>query len=52
LIEYYLHRDGIMGSINIDVFTPNKTKWKLFFFKLFLGKIQNLRFLSSEIAVI
>lgn len=26
LIEYYLHRDGTMGSINIDVFTPNKIK--------------------------
>jgi uncharacterized protein (TIGR03663 family) len=24
LIEYYFHRDGKMGSINIDVFTPNK----------------------------
>ena len=22
LIDYYLHRDGTMGSINIDVFTP------------------------------
>lgn len=25
LIDYYLHRDGKMGSINIDVFTPNRT---------------------------
>jgi len=25
LIDYYLHRDGKMGSINIDVFTPNNT---------------------------
>jgi uncharacterized protein (TIGR03663 family) len=24
LIDYYLHRDGRMGSINIDVFTPEK----------------------------
>jgi len=23
LLDYYLHRDGQMGSINIDVFTPN-----------------------------
>jgi len=23
LLEYYLHRDGKMGSINIDVFTPH-----------------------------
>jgi uncharacterized protein (TIGR03663 family) len=23
LIDYYLHRDGTMGSINIDVFTPS-----------------------------
>jgi uncharacterized protein (TIGR03663 family) len=23
MIDYYLHRDGKMGSINIDVFTPN-----------------------------
>jgi hypothetical protein len=22
LLDYYLHRDGKMGSINIDVFTP------------------------------
>jgi uncharacterized protein (TIGR03663 family) len=25
LPEYYLHRDGVMGSINIDVFTLQKT---------------------------
>ena len=25
LIDYYLHRDGKMGSINIDVFTPSNT---------------------------
>jgi len=25
LMDYYLHRDGQMGSINIDVFTPIKT---------------------------
>ncbi|MDO9327037.1 MAG: TIGR03663 family protein, partial [Methanoregula sp.] len=25
LIDYYLHRDGKMGSINIDVFTIQKT---------------------------
>jgi len=25
LIDYYFHRDGRMGSINIDVFTPYKT---------------------------
>ncbi len=25
LIDYYFHRDGRMGSINIDVFTPAKT---------------------------
>ena len=24
LLDYYLHRDGKMGSINIDVFTPQK----------------------------
>ena len=24
LIDYYFHRDGRMGSINIDVFTPHK----------------------------
>ncbi|WML66836.1 MAG: hypothetical protein METHP_00295 [Methanoregula sp. SKADARSKE-2] len=24
LLEYYLHRDGQMGSINIDLFTPHK----------------------------
>jgi len=24
LIDYYLHRDGRMGSINIDVFTPQQ----------------------------
>jgi len=24
LIDYYFHRDGKMGSINIDVFTPHK----------------------------
>jgi hypothetical protein len=23
LVDYYLHRDGKMGSINIDVFTPH-----------------------------
>jgi uncharacterized protein (TIGR03663 family) len=25
LFDYYLHRDGKMGSINIDVFTPHRT---------------------------
>ncbi|MCK9631318.1 MAG: TIGR03663 family protein [Methanoregula sp.] len=25
LADYYLHRDGKMGSINIDIFTPNLT---------------------------
>lgn len=25
LIDYYLHRDGKMGSINLDVFTIRKT---------------------------
>jgi predicted membrane-bound mannosyltransferase len=24
LLDYYLHRDGRMGSINIDVFTPSR----------------------------
>jgi hypothetical protein len=24
LVDYYLHRDGVMGSINIDVFTLQK----------------------------
>ena len=26
LLDYYIHRDGKMGSINIDVFTPHTVK--------------------------